>query len=100
MLNRKDIVEQIHTDLGLAKKDVEAVVKKFEEKIASALSNGLHVKLQGFGNFELRDRAAKTGRNPQTGEPLEIPASTAPAFKPGKALKDAVNGTATDSETK
>jgi DNA-binding protein HU-beta len=90
MLNRKDIINLIHEDLELTKKDIEAVVLKFEEKIKESLANGLHVKLHGFGNFEIRDRAARSGRNPQTGEPIEISASQAPAFKPSSALKEVV----------
>ncbi len=74
----------------LTKKDATAAVDAVFSTIQDALANGEKVQLIGFGNFEVRERAARKGRNPQTGEEIEIPASKVPAFKPGKALKDAV----------
>jgi len=74
----------------LTKKDAVASVDAVFASIEAALKKGEKVQLIGFGNFEVRDRAARKGRNPQTGEEIEIAASKVPAFKPGKALKDAV----------
>ena len=74
----------------LSKKDSEAAVTAALDVISAALAEGDEVRLVGFGTFEVKKRAARTGRNPKTKEPVEIPASKVPAFKPGKALKDAV----------
>ena len=74
----------------LTKKDVSAVVDALFETIQEALQAGEKVQVIGFGNFEVRERAARKGRNPQSGEEIQIEASKVPAFKAGKALKDAV----------
>ncbi|WHT47133.1 HU family DNA-binding protein [Sporosarcina thermotolerans] len=74
----------------LTKKDATKAVEAVFDTIQSALANGDKVQLIGFGNFEVRERAARKGRNPQSGEEIEIAASKVPAFKAGKALKDAV----------
>jgi len=76
----------------LSKKDATKAVDSVFDTILDALKNGDKIQLIGFGNFEVRERSARKGRNPQTGEEIEIPASKVPAFKPGKALKDAVAG--------
>jgi len=89
-MNKKELIKAVVEDTGLAKKDVTAVVDATFDKITEALKNSDKVKLSGFGNFEVRERAARKGRNPQTGEEIEIPASKVPAFKPAQALKDAV----------
>lgn len=85
-------VEATETDKGrkITKKFATEAVDAVLTAIENALKNGDNVKLVGFGNFELRERSGRTGRNPQTGESLEIAGRTAPAFKPSKALKDAV----------
>nr|WP_302104727.1 HU family DNA-binding protein [Polycladomyces sp. WAk] len=75
----------------MTKKDATQSVEAVLEAITEALKNGEKVQLIGFGNFEVRERAARKGRNPQTGKEITIPASKVPAFKPGKALKDEVN---------
>jgi DNA-binding protein HU-beta len=98
MKNRKELINDIHAELELTKKDIEAVVHKYEEKIAEALSNGIHVNLHGFGKLELRERAARTGRNPQTGEPIEIPPTVTVGFKPSSVLKDAVKSADTEQK--
>ena len=77
---------------GLSKKDAEAAVKAFTEVVAEELKKGEKIQLVGFGTFETAKRAARTGKNPQTGAAIKIPAATVPKFKAGKALKDAVNG--------
>lgn len=90
MANKADLVQSVAEAVGGTKKDVAPVVDAVFEAIQANLSNGEKVQIIGFGNFEVRDRAARKGRNPQTGEEIQIPASKVPAFKPGKALKEAV----------
>ena len=90
MANKQELVDSVAKATGLTKKDATASVDAVFASIEEALKNGEKVQLIGFGNFEVRDRAARKGRNPQTGAEIEIPASKVPAFKPGKALKDAV----------
>ena len=75
----------------MSKKDAEAALKAFTDVIAEELKKGEKIQLVGFGTFEVSERAARTGRNPQTGEEMTIPASKAPKFKAGKALKDLMN---------
>ena len=76
---------------NLSKKDAEAALKAFIDVVSEELKKGEKVQLVGFGTFEVSERAAREGRNPQSGEPMTIAASKAPKFKAGKALKDAVN---------
>lgn len=90
-MNKQELVNAIATETGLSKKDTEATLNSFVNVVSNALSKKDKVQLIGFGTFETRKRAARTGRNPQTGEELKIKASTVPAFKPGKALKEKVN---------
>ncbi|WP_278437373.1 HU family DNA-binding protein [Leuconostoc lactis] len=90
MANKQVLVDSVAKATGLTKKDATAAVDAVFTSIEEALKNGEKVQLIGFGNFEVRDRAARKGRNPQTGAEIEIPASKVPAFKPGKALKEAV----------
>ncbi|WP_077623362.1 HU family DNA-binding protein [Sediminibacillus massiliensis] len=89
-MNKTDLINAVTERAELSKKDSTKVVDSVLETITESLSNGEGVQLIGFGNFEVRERSARKGRNPQTGEEMEIPASKVPAFKPGKALKDAV----------
>ncbi|HAV52972.1 MAG TPA: DNA-binding protein, partial [Leuconostoc mesenteroides] len=89
MANQQELVDSVAKATGLTKKDATASVDAVFASIEEALKNGEKVQLIGFGNFEVRDRAARKGRNPQTGEEIQIAASKVPAFKPGKALKDA-----------
>ncbi|GLH65178.1 MULTISPECIES: HU family DNA-binding protein [Bacillaceae] len=89
-MNKTDLINAVAETSGLSKKDATKAVDAVFESITEALRKGDKVQLIGFGNFEVRERAARKGRNPQTGEEMEIPASKVPAFKPGKALKDAV----------
>ena len=90
MANKTDLVNYVAETAGISKKDAskaaDAVFSFIEEKLAA----GESVQLIGHGTYEVRERAARTGRNPQTGEEIQIAASKAPAFKAGKALKDAV----------
>ncbi|MBW1605551.1 HU family DNA-binding protein [Lactobacillus sp. Sy-1] len=90
MANKAELVGDVAEKTGLTKKDATAAVDAVFNSIENHLSKGEKVQLIGFGNFEVRERAARKGRNPQTGAEIQIPASKVPAFKPGKALKDAV----------
>ncbi|MHC3377036.1 HU family DNA-binding protein [Ligilactobacillus equi] len=90
MANKAQLIDTIAEKTGLTKKDATVAVDAVFGSIQDFLAEGEKVQLIGFGNFEVRDRAARKGRNPQTGEEIQIPASKVPAFKPGKALKDAV----------
>ncbi|GGH42505.1 hypothetical protein GCM10008014_02770 [Paenibacillus silvae] len=89
-MNKSDLITHVSEATELSKKDVTKAVDAVFEAISEALQNGDKVQLVGFGNFEVRERSARKGRNPQTGEEIEIPASKIPAFKPGKALKDGI----------
>lgn len=89
-MNKTELISAVAENAGLSKKDATAAVSAVFEEITNALVKGDKVQLIGFGNFEVRERAARTGRNPLTGEELNIAASKVPAFKAGKALKDAV----------
>jgi DNA-binding protein HU-beta len=90
-LNKTDLISEVADRTGMTKKDVEKVVNAFFSTIENTLKSGDKVQLIGFGTFEVRDRQARKGRNPQTGEEISIPAARVPAFKAGKALKDAVD---------
>ncbi|GAB2024318.1 HU family DNA-binding protein [Lactovum odontotermitis] len=90
MANKQDIVAAVAKSAGLTKKDAEKAVNAFTDAVKAELKKGGKVQLIGFGTFETRKRAAREGRNPQTGKALKIPATTVPAFKAGKALKDVV----------
>lgn len=89
-MNKTDLVGKVAAETGMTKKDIEKIVNAFFETVEEALKAGNKVQLIGFGTFEVRDRQARKGRNPQTGKEIEIPATRVPAFKAGKALKDAV----------
>jgi DNA-binding protein HU-beta len=89
-VNKTDLINAVSESTELSKKDATKAVDAVFDSIMEALQAGDKVQLIGFGNFEVRERAARKGRNPQTGEEIEIAASKVPAFKPGKALKDAV----------
>ncbi len=90
-MNKTELVAAMADKAGISKKDAEAAVKAFTDVVAEELKKGEKIALVGFGTFEVAERAARTGRNPQTGEEMQIAASKAPKFKAGKALKDAVN---------
>lgn len=89
-MNKTELVNAIAAKTGLSKKDSDAALAATVDAITEALKAGDKVALIGFGTFEVRERAARTGKNPATGETIEIAACKAPAFKAGKALKDAV----------
>jgi DNA-binding protein HU-beta len=90
-MNKTELVAAIAEDAGLSKKDAEKALKAFTDAVTAELKKKGKVQLVGFGTFEVSERAARTGRNPQTGAEMKIPASKAPKFKAGKALKDSIN---------
>ena len=90
-MNKSDLISAMAAKTGSTKKDAEATLNAFVDVVTEALTKGDKVQLVGFGSFEVRKRAARKGRNPQTKEEIKIPASKAPVFKAGKALKDLVN---------
>ncbi|CCI85345.1 hypothetical protein FC52_GL000312 [Lactobacillus pasteurii DSM 23907 = CRBIP 24.76] len=90
MANKAELVTKVSEKTQLTKKEAAIAVDAMIEAIQEDLAKGDKVQLIGFGTFEVRRRAARKGRNPQTGEDIEIPASLVPAFKPGKGLKDAI----------
>ncbi len=89
-MNKTELVEAVASRAGLSKADADRAVNALVDAVEGALVRGEKVTVTGFGTFEVRDRAARMGRNPQTGAPLHIPATKSPAFKSGKGLKDAV----------
>ena len=90
-MNKSDLIAAIAAKTGSTKKDAEATLNAFVDVVTDSLVKGDKVQLVGFGSFEVRKRAARKGRNPQTKEEIKIPASKAPVFKAGKALKDLIN---------
>ena len=90
-MNKAELVSKMAEKSELTKKEAEAALNAFMESVEEALVSGEKVQLVGFGTFEVSERAAREGRNPQTGKTMKIAACKAPKFKAGKALKDAVN---------
>lgn len=90
-MNKTELASAIAEKAEISKKDAEKALKAFTEVVAEELKKGEKIQLVGFGTFEVSERAARTGRNPQTGKEMTIAASKAPKFKAGKALKDIVN---------
>ncbi|HSX68872.1 HU family DNA-binding protein [Nocardioides sp.] len=89
-MNRVELIETVAREAGLSQKEAGAAVQSTLEAIVAAVAAGERVQLPGFGTFESRERSARTGRNPRTGEELAIAASVAPAFKPASAFKERV----------
>ena len=90
-MNKTELVAAMAEQAGISKKDAEKALKAFTDVVVAELKNGGKVQLVGFGTFEVAERAAREGRNPQSGKVMKIAASKAPKFKAGKALKDMVN---------
>ncbi len=90
-MNKTELINAIAEKAGISKKDAENAVNAFTNVVADALVDGDKVQIVGFGAFEVAERAARTGRNPKTGETIQIPASKAPKFKASKTLKEIVN---------
>ena len=90
-MNKAELVAAMADQAGISKKDAEKALKAFTDVVGAQLKKGDKIQLVGFGTFEVSERAAREGRNPQTGATMKIAASKAPKFKAGKALKDLVN---------
>ena len=90
-MNKNELVSKVAEEAGLTKTDAAKAVDAFVSSVTGALKSGDEVRLVGFGTFSVAQRAATTGRNPRTGEPIKIPARRQPKFKAGKGLQDAVN---------
>ncbi|MBU0278488.1 MULTISPECIES: HU family DNA-binding protein [unclassified Gemella] len=89
-MNKSELIAKVAEKSGLQKKQVAVAIEAFVSTVEETLAKGEKIQIIGFGNFEVRERAARKGRNPQTNEVIEIAPSKAPAFKAGKSLKDAV----------
>lgn len=90
-MKKSDLVDAISAKANVSKAQAQIIVDDVFELISEGLAKGEKIDLRGFGTFSVRESAARTGRNPQTGEPIQIPARRVPGFKPGKELKDRVN---------
>lgn len=90
-MNKNELVSSMAEKTGMKKTEMEKALKAFTDTVVEALKNDDKIQLVGFGTFEVNKKPARTGRNPKTGEPTKIAACNAPKFKPGKALKDALN---------
>jgi len=90
-MNKSELIDAIATDSGLSKADAGRALDSFTSSVTNTLKGGGSVSMVGFGTFAVKQRAARAGRNPRTGETIQIKASNNPSFKAGKALKDAVN---------
>ncbi len=90
-MTKTELAEQMAQDAGISKAIADTALRSCIDRITNSLKNGQEVTIVGFGTFSVASRAARTGRNPQTGEPITINASRVPRFKPGKTLKDAVS---------
>ncbi len=91
-MTKADLVDAIYSEVGFSKKEASDVVELIFETIKTTLEQGLRIKISGFGNFEVRDKKARLGRNPQTGEVINIAARKVLTFKPSQVLKSALNG--------
>ncbi len=91
-MNKTEFIEKLAETAGLTKKDAGLAVNAISDVVIEALNAGDKVTITGFGTFEVVEREARTGHNPQTGEPMEIPAGKAPKFRPGKQFRDAIRG--------
>ena len=91
-MTKADLVEEVAKAVEVPKKDAEKIVKTVFESITGALHRGEKIELRGFGSFRLRERKSRIGRNPKTGETVEVPSKKVPYFKAGKDLKELING--------
>lgn len=98
-MTKAELVEEVAKAADLTKKDSEVIVDEVFRNIILALNRGDKIELRGFGSFRVRKRDARRGRNPKTGEPVDIPAKTVPYFKPGKELKELINGKQVGDDT-
>jgi integration host factor subunit beta len=91
MMTKAELVEKVSKEMDMSKKHTEIIVNTVIDSITKALQDGDKVELRGFGSFKIRERQPRLGRNPKTGEKVQIPSKKIPFFKPGKELKDLVN---------
>jgi integration host factor subunit beta len=98
-MTKAELVEDVAEAAELTKKDAERLVEIVFESIIETLNQGEKIELRGFGSFRVRERGARRGRNPKTGDPVSIPAKRVPYFKPGKELKELINDGSTHAET-
>jgi integration host factor subunit alpha len=91
-MTKADLIEKVYLKTGFSKKEAANIVEEVFDLIKSTLENGEKIKLAGFGNFEVKNKGSRNGRNPQTGEPLEISSRKILTFKPSQILKGAING--------
>ena len=98
-LTKADMAEKLYEELGLNKREAKELVEMFFEEVRTALEAGDQVKLSGFGNFDLRDKNERPGRNPKTGDSVALAGKYVPHFKPGKELRDRVNSLHEDSDS-
>jgi integration host factor subunit beta len=96
-MTKAELVEDVARAAELTKKDAERLVEIVFESIIDTLNSGEKIELRGFGSFRVRERGARRGRNPKTGDPVDIPAKRVPYFKPGKELKELINGPASSA---
>lgn len=89
-MNKAELITAVSNKVTVSKNDIDEVITAFTNVITNALVDGDRVTLSGFGTYEVVERAARTARNPKTGEPISVPASKVPKFKPGKTLKNAI----------
>ena len=94
-MTKADLVEKVAKEADMTKKDAEQLVEIIFDSITGSLNKGEKIELRGFGSFRVRERGARRGRNPKTGDPVSIPAKRVPYFKPGKELKELINETST-----
>lgn len=90
-MNKQDLINKMSTEAGITKEQARSALQAYEHGVTEALVNGESVQMVGFGTFSVSERKARTGRNPKTGEPVEIPAKTVVKFKAGKGLDEAIN---------
>ena len=98
-MTKADLVDDVANAAELTKKDAERLVEIVFESIIESLNQGEKIELRGFGSFRVRERGARRGRNPKTGDPVSIPAKRVPYFKPGKELKELINETSIPSHS-
>jgi integration host factor subunit beta len=98
-MTKADLIEEVSRVVEMTRKDSEVIVESIFESIVRALHGGDKIEIRGFGSFRTRERQARIGRNPKTGERVDVPAKRIPFFKPSKELKDLVNGAAADQST-
>lgn len=99
VMTKADLVDEVAGKVDLTKKEAEAIVNSVFDSIVQSLQSGEKIELRGFGSFRIRSRKPRIGRNPKTGEKVEVPSKKIPYFKPGKELKDLINTTSEEPDS-